>query len=309
MRKQIRIEASNLKVAYERTLALHIPTFDICGGIIAVIGHNGAGKSTLIKSMLKLLPVLSGELKTSLVNEHGAQIELVPEKHMSFCPETGSVFADISVESYVKLWCRLKKGDGDFYKKRGRTYIELLKLEALLPKLGRELSKGQRRRVQTAVGFLSEPALFLFDEPFDGLDVQKTSELAEMIREQSTERAFLISSHRMDVVERLADLVIVLKEGEIVASGALEEVCSTLCRQGFVVSNLHDPDTIFNILRTKYPASLVSKVGHEIRLFGNEFSREALVAALYGADTNGMSITERKAGLVDAMNYHLMSLP
>src|SRR4051794_16003141 len=93
------ISTSNLRVAYESVVALSLPSLQCSGGIISVVGHNGAGKSTLIKSVLGLLPPTSGTLSTTL-SVNGVSAALVPENDMAFCPETGAVFADISVESY-----------------------------------------------------------------------------------------------------------------------------------------------------------------------------------------------------------------
>src|SRR5690242_13304508 len=145
--KGTEMEIRGLSVAYDGHVALESESADIRGNIIAVLGHNGAGKSTLIKSILNLLPLTSGTIRLRYVDDRGVT-PLVPEEHMAFCPETGSVFADIPVESYLKLWCRIKHGDAKYYRRGGSHYMELLSLEPLLPKLGRELSKGQRRRVQ-----------------------------------------------------------------------------------------------------------------------------------------------------------------
>ena len=104
----------------------------------------------------------------------------------------------------------------------------LLELEDLLPKLGRELSKGQRQRVQIAAGFISKPSLFLFDEPFDGLDVMRTSHLMEILKKHMPSTAYIISSHRMDIIERMCDQIIVLCDGKSVVSGSLDVVCKEL---------------------------------------------------------------------------------
>jgi ABC-2 type transport system ATP-binding protein len=306
-RRAVNIKAANLRVAYKDFVALQTPSLDISGNIISVIGHNGAGKSTFIKSILGLLQPSEGSLGAWNVEE-GNSYRLVPEQDMAFCPEIGAVFADISVESYVKLWCRIKHRDGKFYKKGGAKYIDLLQLSPLMKKLGRELSKGQRRRVQTAIGFLVRPKLFLFDEPFDGLDVQKTSELAEIIREESLHTSFIISSHRMDVVERLSDLLIVLKEGSIVASGAVEAVCPKLCGRSVMVSTLRDPVELLQKLRDAFPECLSNCIGHQITVTGETID-VAQVSKILGADQDGgIRIDETQPSLVDAMNFHLKSL-
>lgn len=221
---RVSLEARGLSVRYTDLVALEIPELVAQGQIIAVLGHNGAGKSTLIKALLGLLVPHSGVLQV----KDATGVILRPEEHMAFCPENGAVFADISVESYLRLWCRIKHDDPRYYIRAGSGYVERLSISQLLGKKGRELSKGQRRRVQTALGFMSDPHLFLFDEPFDGLDVQRTNDLMEIVEEERARRAFLISSHRMDVMERLADLVIVLRNGSVASVGSVSQVCAEL---------------------------------------------------------------------------------
>jgi ABC-type multidrug transport system ATPase subunit len=222
----VSLEARKLSVRYSDLVALEIPELAARGRIIAVLGHNGAGKSTLIKALLGLLVPHAGVLHVK--DSEGTVLQ--PEGHMAFCPEEGAVFADISVEAYLRLWCRIKHSDPRYYTKAGAPYVERLSIVELLRKKGRELSKGQRRRVQTALGFMSDPRLFLFDEPFDGLDVQRTNDLMEIVEEERAKRAFLISSHRMDVMERLADLVVVLRNGSVASVGSVSAVCADLAQ-------------------------------------------------------------------------------
>lgn len=224
MNPRVTIRVNQLKVAYADLQALNIDSLEIVGGVFALLGHNGAGKSTLIKTMLGLLDPQKG---TGTISDSNGE-RFIPERDMAFCPENGAVFADISVEEYLKLWCRIKHGDSRYYQSTGSVYVERLTIAPLLHKRGRELSKGQRRRVQTALGFMSDPKLFLFDEPFDGLDVQRTNELMEIVEDERSRRAFLISSHRMDVMERISDSVIVLEGGGLRSSGTVAEVCVSL---------------------------------------------------------------------------------
>ena len=230
----VTITAKDLSIRYADLIALNIQSLEVKGGVIALLGHNGAGKSTLIKSLLGLLSPHRGEI--SVLGNGG--IPLRPEHNMAFCPENGAVFAAISVERYLQLWCRIKHNDGHFYKKAGSRYVERLSIAELLSKKGRALSKGQRRRVQTALGFMSDPTLFLFDEPFDGLDVQRTNDLMEIVEEERAHRSFLISSHRMDVMERLSDACLVLEGGRLLFAG---DVAATRIKlAGVGVDNLTD---------------------------------------------------------------------
>ncbi len=230
---QITLRAKNLNIYYDSYRALSIPSLEVQGNVIAIIGHNGSGKSTLIKAILGLLAPRSGSVETCAApnSVFGTEEILVPENHMAFSPENGSVFADIDVESYLQLWCRIKHRDAHYYKSGGREIIERLDLKPLFKKLGRELSKGQRRKVQTAAGLLCHPKLFLFDEPFDGLDIVQSTVLSQIMVEQSEKMGMIITSHRMDVVEQLADQVIVLRNGGAFISGPVAHVCAQLYPQ------------------------------------------------------------------------------
>jgi ABC-2 type transport system ATP-binding protein len=301
----VTINVERLKVRYTEVLALNCERATLSGSVIAVVGHNGAGKSTFIKCVLKLLAPSTGRVD-AVYSQGDSHIDLVPEQHMAFCPEMGSVFADISVESYIKLWCRFKHRDGNYFKKKGSKYLELLDLPPLLHKLGRELSKGQRRRVQTAIGFLSAPKLFLFDEPFDGLDVLKTHELTTIIEGHRQEMTFIVSSHRMDVVERLADFVLVLKNGDFVSHGPVEKVAAELA--GITIT-VHLKQELLprarEILHGELPNATLNVIGTQLSVTGKDVSLEAVEHHL---TQNGISEHRTEAvcpSLVDAMNYHL----
>lgn len=299
------LRAENLRVQYTDVLALECSEATIEGNVIAVIGHNGAGKSTFIKTVLGLLAPSSGALWAYEMQD-GAKRRLHPERSMAFCPETGSVFADISVESYLRLWCRFKQRNADFYRKEGAHYLDQLQLTPLMKKLGRELSKGQRRRVQTAIGFLTQPKLFLFDEPFDGLDVLKTHELTAIIEEHRNRMAFVISSHRMDVVERLADKVLVLKEGKFVSFGTVPDVSTRLGGKTLTIHSVrHHPEELRELLKTRYPSAICNLLGRQISLTGFELESEKVQHELSEAGCRDISIETVCPSLVDAMNLHL----
>lgn len=305
---ELEIAAEKLKVCYDRTTALDIPYLRVQGRIVAVIGHNGSGKSTLLKSILGLLMPREGSLETRYHGEHGATL-LEAKNDMAFSPENGSVFGDVAVEQYIKLWCRIKHGKASYYRREGSRYIEQLDIAPLLGKLGRELSKGQRRRVQTVVGFLSRPKLFLFDEPFDGLDIAQSNQLSSVILEESRSMAMVISSHRMEVVERLADLVVVLQDGRVAACGTLDEVCSMLCGQTVTITDLGEiVSQVLPLLRTEFDSCLVNTIGSELSITGPKLDLEALHRFFGRFHLNNLSLRTTRPSLVDAMHYHLKKL-
>jgi ABC-2 type transport system ATP-binding protein len=305
------IRANNLRVSYGKVVALEIPEFSLKGRIIAIIGHNGSGKSTMLKTILKLLVPRSGSIETFSI--HGdTKTLLVPEKHMAFSPENGAIFEDMPVESYIKLWCRIKQHDGDYYRGKGSHYLERLNVAPLLSKLGRELSKGQRRRVQVAVGFLTSPQLFLFDEPFDGLDIVQSNELTNVMLDESRKMSMIVSSHRMEVIERLADIVVVLHEGRVYAAGTVDEVCKTLGGNSVLISepqNQQIPlEIVLQMLKKEFISCLINQIGSQLLVTGNNVSVEALRTFFLKQHLQGIKLNPARPSLVDAMRYYLNKL-
>lgn len=226
------LQAADLLVSYQHhAVALELPALSISGNCIALLGHNGSGKSTLLKTLLQLIHPKRGELYATFTStdDGGAHLRLTAQRDMAFCPEAGSVFLDVTVEEYLSFWGRLRLRDPKAHRSvANQALLTALGVAPLLRKLGRELSKGQRRRIHAAVGFLIQPRLFLFDEPFDGLDIRHASALVGCIERLRSTTAFVISSHRIDIVERLCDAAIVLRDGQLVTAGSLDEVTKAL---------------------------------------------------------------------------------
>ncbi len=303
----ITISADNLTVAYGQNIALSGISCTTAGKVTAVVGHNGSGKSTLMKAILRLLPPRSGAVGVREANQ-----DLIPERDMAFSPEHGAVFADIKVESYVQLWCRIRCHNAKAYRTTGADFLEKLEIGPLLPKLGRALSKGQRQRVQTFIGFLLNPRLFVFDEPFDGLDVMQTRRFSQLMTAESQKRGILLSSHRMDVVERLADQIIVLREGSCFAAGSVAEVKRVMCGEGITVlaPSLSDErlSQLRSTLSSALPHILVTRVGREIVLVGHSCELEDVKQLVLNQGIQDALVSVGEPSLVDAMDYHLRSM-
>ncbi|MGA1191048.1 MAG: ATP-binding cassette domain-containing protein [Bdellovibrionota bacterium] len=299
------IESEDLLVRYDKTVALDLPQLKTQGNIIGVIGHNGAGKSTFIKVLLGLLPPEKGTISTRNGEDNTL---LIPHKNMAFCPETGAVFSDITVREYLSLWCRLKASSPHYLFREGSPILEALELEELLPKRGRELSKGQRQRVQTAAGFFSQPSLFLFDEPFDGLDIQRTHELLELIRDFAKRMSFVVSSHRMDVMELLADEILVLEEGKIRSIGSPKMVSHQLCPYFYRVSGVLDYESSLHSLQKSLPHAFLRRSGDTIRIASSHDDQEKILRLLTGTSQHGATVTRGEPTLTDAMSLYLRAI-
>lgn len=308
--KSVSVIAKDLNVYYRNSCALTIPELEVTGHTIAVIGHNGSGKSTLIKTLLQLLAPRSGALQ-AFASEQSDK-SLVPEDHMAYAPENGAVFNDVSVESYLRMWCRFKQRNANYYKQNGSAILDELAISPLLSKLGRELSKGQRRRVQIAAGLLIQPRFFLFDEPFDGLDVLQSSQLTSIIQSEAKNRAMLVSTHRMDIVERICDSVVVLDNGKVSATGSVDSVCQQLAERSIALdfdqATLPQISAVARLLESSFPNLLITTIGPQISVTGKNIDESQLQSMLKQNDITPLSSIITRCTLVDAMSYHLRRL-
>lgn len=300
----ISIIADELIVRYERQVALDIKSLTVSGTVIAVLGHNGAGKSTLLKTLLGLLAPQRG----TLIAKTSQNLQLVADQHMAFCPENGAVFEDISVSDYLRIWLRLKSKDASLTNPSVTKLLDLFEVDPLLPKFGRELSKGQRRRVQSVVGFLIEPKLFLFDEPFDGLDVQRTAELASILELYKDQTAFIISSHRMDVIERVADAGIVLANGKMIAQGGMAELSIQLAGRSFLLHQALIKEKILLKELAQHFSLYFTQIGDQIVLTGPSATEIKLQEFLKIRGISELKGREVAPTLTDAMGYHLQGM-
>lgn len=300
-----KISLKDIVVHYGSRIALRCDKLEARGKIIAVIGHNGAGKSTLLKTLLGLAPPHSGHQHMEYTK--GAVTEKLSSKvNMAFCPEYGAVFEDIDVESYIKFWCRVKCSDGNFYKSAlGSKYIDTLDLAPLLSRLGRELSKGERRRVQTAIGYLTRPRLFLFDEPFCGLDIYQARVLQNVFLDNVTDTALFISSHRMEIVERLADFIVVLDDGRVIAAGDKNTVVRSLCGCSLTVDNFSRGQVLSAALQEHFSGHYIYVGSNEIRIIGHDLVRREVQDLVSSIDGNGAVVKEDTPLLTDAMHFSL----
>ncbi len=304
----IKIVASNLLVSYADRIALDLPSLEVQGTVIGIIGENGAGKSTLIRTLLGLTPPSRGSCSAALLKSEIQRV-LTPEDDMAFCPEVGAVFADVKVADYLSFWCRLKRKNPHYYKSEGQALLEQLDIGPLLRKRGRELSKGQKRRVQTAVAFLCNPALMLFDEPFDGLDLKRSTELSELIKTASKKHGFIISSHRMDIMQDIADSLILLHEGRLISSGTIEQLCTEVAGSTWRVSSVSGPANQENSpelgASQELGCHLLKVTDDCFELTGHNLNAEKVTTMLSRYGLTHFSLSQSTPSLVQAIHSHM----
>ncbi|HUA22414.1 MAG TPA: ABC transporter ATP-binding protein [Bryobacteraceae bacterium] len=196
------------------------------GCFFGFLGPNGAGKTTTIRMLMGLAPPTSGsiELLGLPMPEHALEVKgkigLVPDESLLFDHLTGLEFTE-----FVGRMYRL---DRPVARERARELLALFELDAEPRKLIGDYSKGMRKRVAMAAALIHRPELFLLDEPFEGVDAVGARLMKEILLEQVRQRGatMFLTSHVLEVVERLCDRVAIIHEGKVVLCSTMTELRS-----------------------------------------------------------------------------------
>jgi ABC-2 type transport system ATP-binding protein len=218
------IEIRGLRKVYGEKAAVDGLTLTVERGcFFGFLGPNGAGKTTTIRMLMGLAPPTAGEIwilgrrMPEEALEIKARIGLVPDESLLFDHLTGGEFVEFVGRMY---------GLGrELARKRARELMELFELDSAGRKLIAEYSKGMRKRVAMAAALIHRPELFLLDEPFEGVDAVGARLMKDILQEQVKQGATIfLTSHVLEVVERLCDRVAIIHQGRLIVEGAMEEL-------------------------------------------------------------------------------------
>jgi ABC-2 type transport system ATP-binding protein len=219
------LEVKNLTKKFGSVEALKDLSFNINDGeIVGLIGENGSGKTTTIKIIAGLYQPTEGEVKINnldIVEESDTarcQIGYIPDEPAVYDKLTGDEFLHFVAEAF------------DISKEKSKNKIEELK--KLFPMEGQtsgffeDYSRGTRQKFMIIAALLHEPELLLIDEPIVGLDPKSASTATKLFQDfvDKEKHSILLCTHTLSVAERICHRFIILKQGQIIASGNLEQL-------------------------------------------------------------------------------------
>ncbi|HUQ26453.1 MAG TPA: ABC transporter ATP-binding protein [Burkholderiales bacterium] len=202
-----------------RELSLEVPA----GGIFGLLGPNGAGKTTLIS-------ILAGQLRApgGSVTIDGAPLDEVRRREpasLGLVPQEFAFYPMLTCAENLRFFGAVQGLSGARLRERVAAVAEFARIENVLARRAGELSGGLRRRLNLAIGLLTEPRIVLLDEPTVGVDPQSRSFLLESIRGLAgAGKTILYTSHYMEEVEAICDHVAIIDGGRVLREGALEEL-------------------------------------------------------------------------------------
>lgn len=212
------LEIQNLTKKYGSHLAVDHVTFTVPSGQVGILlGPNGAGKSTIIKSIAGLLRY-----------EGGVGIDRMPARALeakrifAYVPEIPAMFDALTVREHLEYVRRAY--DSNITEEGIQHLLARFELDDKQGKLGNELSKGMMQKVSICCALAIKPKVILLDEPMVGLDPAAIKELKEVVLElKSQGTTVLISTHMLEMVKELWDVMFIMEHGEIVGTFTREQ--------------------------------------------------------------------------------------
>lgn len=215
------LEVKNLVKKFDKNIAVNNISFNVTEGrIFGILGRNGAGKSTIFRTILNIFKPDSGE-----VLYNGKKISHKITDKIGYLPEEGSLIPSYTVLEQFVYYGILKSMSEDEVKKQAIYWLERFNILDYADRKIKELSKGNRQKIQFIIAVLHNPDLLILDEPFSGLDPVSVEEFKKMVLEQKEKGKVLIfSSHRMEHVEQLCDDILLMDKGNEILKGNLQEI-------------------------------------------------------------------------------------
>ncbi|MFC7680633.1 ABC transporter ATP-binding protein [Paenibacillus sp. GCM10028914] len=187
------------------------------GELLGLIGPNGAGKSTTIKTIMGLLKDAKAAVK----------ISGNPPRY-AYVPEQPVFYNDLTLWEHLDLAAAAFGLDDDHFKKQATRLLRKFGMEHVQDDLPGGFSKGMKQKMMLMIGFMSEPDIYIVDEPFIGLDPRATKDFLALLNlERQRGAGILMSTHVLDTAEKICDSFVLISEGRVITQGDLDDIRSS----------------------------------------------------------------------------------
>ena len=220
------IETIKISKSYGRNSILKEISISIkLDEITGLLGPNGAGKTTLFYILAGLTKPSNGLVLLNNTEITNLSLSSRADAGLVYLPQEPSIFRNLSVEDNLKSSLETKLSSKLELKRRINEIMEEFKISSLANQKGRELSGGQRRRVEIARSVALNPKFIMLDEPFAGIDPLAIDDLKELIQ-KLTEKGLgiLISDHNVKATTDICKKIFVISSGNIIAEGSSKKI-------------------------------------------------------------------------------------
>lgn len=218
------IEFRNVTKDYGTVKALKDVSLTIQRGeIFGLIGHNGAGKSTAIKSLVSIIDPTQGEIWVD-----GEKLEdnrLAIKNKIGYVPDSPNMFLRLTATEYWDLMAAAYDIPEETYNENLSALLRLFDMGDNQHGVISSFSHGMRQKTFIIGALLSNPDIWVLDEPMTGLDPQASFDLKEMMKQHAAEgKIVLFSTHVLDTAQQICNHIAILKKGEILYDGTIEDL-------------------------------------------------------------------------------------
>lgn len=215
------INVNNVSKSFGKTQAVRNVSFEVeKGRIFGLLGPNGAGKTTTIRMINYILSPDSGSITIN-----GETAGTNTQKRIGYLPEERGLYKKMKVGEQLLYLARLKGLSATDAKKEIQYWLDRFGASDWHSKEVGELSKGMSQKIQFIATIVHEPDIYIFDEPFSGLDPINSELLKQIIIElRNKGKVVLFATHRMEQVEQMCDDICLFNKGRVVLSGNLRDI-------------------------------------------------------------------------------------
>lgn len=219
------IKFKNVTKIYNKTLtAVNNVSFEVNGGeIVGFTGPNGSGKTTTIKMLTGILPPDKGDIKICGFDIKKNMIQA--KSSIGYIADSPDMFLRLKGIEFLNFISDVYKVSDRDRKRRVEELAERFELTDALTSPMMSYSHGMRQKLMVIAALVHNPPVWILDEPMTGLDPKSSFELKEMMREHAKKgNAVFFSTHVLEVAEKLCDKVIIIKKGNLLYDGTLENL-------------------------------------------------------------------------------------
>jgi ABC-2 type transport system ATP-binding protein len=243
---QLAIETSQLSKSFGDKLAVDSIDLKIPRGTLyGFLGHNGAGKSTTIKMLTGLLAPSTGTIRVLGHDMLSDRESLLAKARIGVIPENLALFDNLTATEYLTFVGRIHNLSLETIRSRSQELLKLLQLDQEAKKLAGEYSHGMRKKLSLAAALLPKPDLLFLDEPFEGVDAVAAKTIRELLIGFVARGATIfITSHVLEIVQKLCDHVGIISHGKLVHQSPLREILERGSLEDYFLSMAGGDETV-----------------------------------------------------------------
>ncbi len=260
------IEVEHLTKKYGDLVAVKDLSFKVEKGTIwGLLGPNAAGKTTTMRILTGYLPATEG--KASVAGFDVFEKSNEAKKITGYLPENVPLYPEMTVHSYLNFVSEIKQIPASHRKEAVEKAIEISGLEPVKRRLIKNISRGFKQRVGIAQAMIHNPQVLVLDEPTIGLDPAQIIEIRQLIKSLKGERTVLLSTHILAEVTQTCDGAVIINEGNLMASGSLEDLTASFKeKEGVIIKLRKGEKDVLSLLQKIHGVEKVSLEDDEFKI-------------------------------------------